>query len=70
MSDEVLEAYIRSYSKANRNNPAGILFTWQGGEPTLMGLDFFKKAVELRKEVRCRTAGYKCAADKRHSARR
>jgi uncharacterized protein len=50
MSDEVLEAYIRQQSKANRNNPAGILFAWQGGEPTLMGLDFFKKAVELQKK--------------------
>ncbi len=50
MSDEVLESYIRGYSKANRNNPSGILFTWQGGEPTLMGLDFFRRAVELEKK--------------------
>ncbi|MDO8303671.1 MAG: anaerobic sulfatase maturase, partial [Sedimentisphaerales bacterium] len=49
MSDEVLEAYIRGNSTANRDNPAGILFAWQGGEPTLMGLDFFKKAVALQK---------------------
>ena len=24
-------------------------FQWQGGEPTLMGLDFFKEAVRLQK---------------------
>ncbi len=27
-------------------------FTWQGGEPTLMGLDFFKRAVELQNRFR------------------
>ncbi len=47
MSDEVLEAYIKGCVLAGQNTPSGILFTWQGGEPTLMGLDFFKKALEL-----------------------
>ena len=50
MTDAVLEAYIRGYCRANRNNPSGTLFTWQGGEPTLMGLDFFRKAVALEKK--------------------
>ncbi len=47
MSDDVLEQYIRSYvaSQPTRN----IEFSWQGGEPTLMGVDFFKRAVELEK---------------------
>jgi uncharacterized protein len=49
MSDEILEAYIRGCSLANLNAPSGIIFAWQGGEPTLMGLDFFKKALELEK---------------------
>jgi uncharacterized protein len=49
MSDEVLEAYIRQCAGANLDNPSGITFAWQGGEPTLMGLDFFKKAVALEK---------------------
>jgi len=50
MSDEVLEAYVRRVVEANREDPEGILFAWQGGEPTLMGLDFFRKAlaVEMR----------------------
>jgi len=47
MSAEVLEAYIRRVAEVNRDDPEGILFAWQGGEPTLMGLDFFRKAVEL-----------------------
>ena len=50
MSDEVLEAYIRNCVQANIGTPGGILFTWQGGEPTLMGLDFFRRAVELEKK--------------------
>jgi uncharacterized protein len=49
MSDEVLEAYVRNYCKANRDSPSGTLFTWQGGEPTLMGVDFFRRAVQLQK---------------------
>jgi uncharacterized protein len=47
MSDDVLEQYIRSYV---HSQPAReIDFAWQGGEPTLMGLDFFKRAVALEK---------------------
>ena len=48
MSDEVLEAYVRKYI-ASQNCPE-INFAWQGGEPTLMGVDFFRKAVELQKK--------------------
>jgi len=48
MSDDLLEAFIRQYIEANQ--VPIVTFTWQGGEPTLMGLDFFKKAVELQKK--------------------
>ena len=47
MSDEVLEAYIRQTIEAH--NVPEVTIAWQGGEPTLMGLDFFRKAVELEK---------------------
>ncbi|HZZ39290.1 MAG TPA: anaerobic sulfatase-maturation protein [Acidobacteriaceae bacterium] len=47
MSDEVLETYIRQYIQAQAA-PA-ITFAWQGGEPTLLGVDFFRKVVELEK---------------------
>ncbi|MBF0366150.1 MAG: anaerobic sulfatase maturase [Oligoflexia bacterium] len=50
MGDQVLEAYIKQSILCNCNNPAGILFTWQGGEPTLMGLDFFRRALSLEKK--------------------
>ncbi|WP_206026082.1 anaerobic sulfatase maturase [Roseimicrobium sp. ORNL1] len=50
MTDEVLEAYVRGQIESQ---PAGaeVLFAWQGGEPTLMGVPFFEKAVALQKEL-------------------
>jgi uncharacterized protein len=45
MTDEVLEEYIRQYIESQRVPEASI--AWQGGEPTLMGLDFFRRSVEL-----------------------
>ncbi|MFC1643921.1 anaerobic sulfatase-maturation protein [Candidatus Omnitrophota bacterium] len=48
MSDEVLEAYIRKTAEYQSVLPE-LLYAWQGGEPTLMGLDFFRKAVEMEK---------------------
>jgi uncharacterized protein len=49
ISDEHLEDFIRQYIDAHRHLPE-IAFAWQGGEPTLMGLDFFGRAVELQKK--------------------
>ncbi|MBN1420033.1 MAG: anaerobic sulfatase maturase [Planctomycetes bacterium] len=46
MSDEVLEAYVRAYLQAGLPVTS---FAWQGGEPTLMGLPFFRKAVGLQR---------------------
>ncbi len=43
MSDDVLKAYLKQYIQSQPRVPE-IMVTWQGGEPTLMGLDFFKKA--------------------------
>lgn len=48
MSDEVLKAYIREV--AVLQSIPQLLYAWQGGEPTLMGLDFFRKAVNLEKQ--------------------
>ena len=47
MSYETLEKIISSYMKLPLPEYS---FGWQGGEPTLMGLDFFKKAIELQKK--------------------
>ena len=47
MSDEVLERLVKDYLSL-RFPVAG--FAWQGGEPTLMGLDFYKRVVQLQKK--------------------
>jgi len=48
MPDEVLEAYVRQLIESQR---AGhITIAWQGGEPTLMGLSFFERAMALVKK--------------------
>ena len=46
MSDEVLERYIQNYIESQQ--VPEVLFGWQGGEPTLAGIPFFKKAVQLQ----------------------
>ena len=46
MTDEVLENYVRQYIEAQQVNE--VTFAWQGGEPTLMGVDFFRRAVEYQ----------------------
>jgi uncharacterized protein len=48
MSEEVLTEFIKQYISANKASVVN--FTWQGGEPTLMGIDFFKKAIKLQNE--------------------
>jgi uncharacterized protein len=47
MSLEVLERFIKDYLELGF---AVTGFAWQGGEPMLMGLDFYKKAVEFQKK--------------------
>ncbi len=47
MTYEVLERLVKDYLRL-RLPVSG--FAWQGGEPALMGLDFYKKAVELQKQ--------------------
>jgi serine-type anaerobic sulfatase-maturating enzyme len=45
MSDALLERYIRQLLEAHHS--PDVTIPWQGGEPTLMGLDFFRRAVAL-----------------------
>jgi uncharacterized protein len=49
MSDEVLERFTRAYLEAQPAGTREVEFAWQGGEPTLAGLDFFRKALELQR---------------------
>jgi uncharacterized protein len=48
MPIEVLETYIRQQIEASPNEV--IRFSWHGGEPTLVGLTFFRRAVALQKK--------------------
>jgi uncharacterized protein len=45
MADDVLEAYVKQIIESQREPQ--ITIAWQGGEPTLMGLDFFRRAMTL-----------------------
>ena len=47
MSDEVHAAYIKQLFEAHQ--VPQVTVAWQGGEPTLMGLDFFRHSLELQK---------------------
>ena len=46
MADEVLETYVRQLIEAHAQVPE-VMIAWQGGEPTMMGLEFFRRSVEL-----------------------
>jgi len=48
MSENLLENFTKQFIEANEI-PV-VTFTWQGGEPTLMGLDFFRKAIDFQKK--------------------
>jgi len=57
MPDEVLEQYVQQYIAAQPGDE--IHFAWQGGEPTLLGLDFFRRVVDMQQ----RHAGAKTIAN-------
>ncbi|MET3600805.1 anaerobic sulfatase maturase [Martelella mangrovi] len=48
MDDATLEAYVRNYIAASPMPE--VEFAWQGGEPTMAGLDFYKRALDLQKK--------------------
>ncbi len=52
MSDEVLARYIEQYVAA-QSTPV-VEFVWHGGEPTLLGVDFYRRVVELQKPFRAK----------------
>lgn len=49
MPEDLLAAFIRNYIEA-QPTPV-VAFVWQGGEPTLLGMDFFKRVVRLQKSL-------------------
>jgi uncharacterized protein len=47
MTDKVVSAFVRNYITSQ---PTPVVeFVWQGGEPTLSGIDFFRRAIDLQK---------------------
>ena len=50
MSDDTLETFIRQY--IDGVTAPEVVFSWQGGEPTLRGLDFYRRVVALQKKYK------------------
>ena len=48
MPEDVLENYIRQLIETHRSNQVTV--AWQGGEPTLMGLEFYQRAIKMQKQ--------------------
>ncbi|QLR75376.1 anaerobic sulfatase maturase [Citrobacter freundii] len=48
MDDATLETFIRQHIAAQPGSE--VMFAWQGGEPTLCGIDFFRRVVTLQKQ--------------------
>lgn len=46
--EERLEEFIRQY--IDGQDGERVVFSWQGGEPTLLGLDFFRKVIALEEK--------------------
>jgi uncharacterized protein len=50
MTEEMLEIYLRQLIESHRHPEVAV--AWQGGEPMLMGLDFFRKSVSIQQKYR------------------
>ena len=50
MSQATLETYIQQLMESHRTPEVTV--AWQGGEPTLMGVDYFRKSVDLVEKYR------------------
>lgn len=50
ISDDILEAHIKQYTEGQ--DATEVVFTWQGGEPTLLGIEFFEKVLELERKYK------------------
>jgi uncharacterized protein len=48
MAADLQESYVRQVLESQAQAPE-VVVSWQGGEPTLMGLDFFRRSVELER---------------------
>lgn len=51
MSDVTLTTFTRQYIETRPVRSTGVQFNWQGGEPTLAGLDFYKRARDVQRSL-------------------
>ncbi|MGD8109263.1 anaerobic sulfatase maturase [Vibrio sp. TRT 17S01] len=52
MSLETLEAHVKNYIESQPAGCREVTFGWQGGEPTMRGIDFYRHAVALQNKYR------------------
>ncbi len=50
MGEDILEEYIRQHIEASPSST--ILFSWHGGEPTILGIDYFRKIVAIQRKYK------------------
>jgi uncharacterized protein len=50
ISDEIIEQHIKQYIEGQDRDE--VVFSWQGGEPTLLGIGFFEKILELQRKYK------------------
>ena len=68
MPEEILEDYIIQHIEASPSDV--IRFSWHGGEPTLLGLDYFRNIVALQRKHLSSEPDYcQWHPDKRHPPR-
>ncbi len=48
MNEDILEAHVKSYIESQPRDCREVVFGWQGGEPTLRGIDFYRKALRFQ----------------------
>ena len=68
LHEPLLENYIQQFIE--QQEVPVVTFTWQGGEPTLLGIDYFRKVIELQKKYKGGKKNRKCLSDQRHQAER
>ena len=49
MAADLQDTYVRQLLESHARSPE-VVVAWQGGEPTMMGLDFFRRAMELERQ--------------------
>ena len=66
-ADDLLEEYVRQLIEAHSQVPE-VTIAWQGGEPTMMGVEFFRRSVELVEHVADRVGVVRPRRDRRWPA--